>query len=273
MRITCPNCEAHYEVDAGLIPASGRDVQCSNCGRTWFQEAPVPENDIQLAPPAPAPEPVAEPEPEPDPVPEAQAEPDPTPQPEPVAEAEPSDEDVAEAETPAPEPRKHDESILGILREEAEREIAARRAEEQSALESQPELGLAEELRTGPETHQLGDHMAKLRGDADPKADPDTPRSELLPDIDEINSTLTASTAEEQAVAAALASQAQHRRGFRLGFSLIALIVAGLIFLYMFSGAIASSVPSLEPAIAGYVDGANAVRTWIDGVMGSVIGG
>ncbi len=268
MRITCPNCEAHYEVDAGLIPASGRDVQCSNCGRTWFQEAPVPENDVQLAPPAPAPEHVAEPEPEQTPEPEAHKEPEPAPDPEPVDEV-----DEAEQPAAAPEPRKHDESILGILREEAEREIAARRAEEQSSLESQPELGLAEELRSGAETHQLGDHMAKLRGDADPKADPDTPRSELLPDIDEINSTLTASTAEEQAVAAALAEQAQHRRGFRLGFSVVALIVAGLIFLYMFSGAIASAMPGLEPAIASYVDGANAVRLWIDGVMGSVLGG
>jgi predicted Zn finger-like uncharacterized protein len=37
MRIICPNCGAQYEVDPRVIPDVGRDVQCSNCGHTWFQ--------------------------------------------------------------------------------------------------------------------------------------------------------------------------------------------------------------------------------------------
>ena len=37
MRLTCPNCGARYEVDDSMIPAEGRDVQCSNCTTTWFQ--------------------------------------------------------------------------------------------------------------------------------------------------------------------------------------------------------------------------------------------
>ena len=37
MRLTCPNCDAQYEIEASLIPPTGRDVQCSNCGKTWFQ--------------------------------------------------------------------------------------------------------------------------------------------------------------------------------------------------------------------------------------------
>ena len=37
MRLTCPNCSARYEVDDGMIPPEGRDVQCSNCSTTWFQ--------------------------------------------------------------------------------------------------------------------------------------------------------------------------------------------------------------------------------------------
>jgi predicted Zn finger-like uncharacterized protein len=37
MRLICPNCGAQYEVADNVIPASGRDVQCSNCGNTWFQ--------------------------------------------------------------------------------------------------------------------------------------------------------------------------------------------------------------------------------------------
>ena len=40
MRITCPNCGAQYEVPDEVIPTEGRDVQCSNCGDTWFQAHP-----------------------------------------------------------------------------------------------------------------------------------------------------------------------------------------------------------------------------------------
>lgn len=37
MRLICPNCGAQYEVPEAVIPTEGRDVQCSNCGVTWFQ--------------------------------------------------------------------------------------------------------------------------------------------------------------------------------------------------------------------------------------------
>ncbi|NOX39819.1 MAG: hypothetical protein GXP05_04695 [Alphaproteobacteria bacterium] len=37
MRLVCPNCAAQYEVDDSAIPENGRDVQCANCGNTWFQ--------------------------------------------------------------------------------------------------------------------------------------------------------------------------------------------------------------------------------------------
>jgi len=41
MRLVCPNCEAQYDLDDALIPAEGRDVQCSNCATTWFQGPPT----------------------------------------------------------------------------------------------------------------------------------------------------------------------------------------------------------------------------------------
>lgn len=41
MRITCPNCMSKYDVDPAMIPAKGRDVQCSSCAHTWLQ---MPEN-------------------------------------------------------------------------------------------------------------------------------------------------------------------------------------------------------------------------------------
>ena len=36
MRLICPVCGAQYEVDGGMIPAEGRDVQCSACGKVWL---------------------------------------------------------------------------------------------------------------------------------------------------------------------------------------------------------------------------------------------
>ena len=46
MRLVCPNCDAQYEVDANAVPEAGRDVQCSNCGHTWFQVPPDVEAEL-----------------------------------------------------------------------------------------------------------------------------------------------------------------------------------------------------------------------------------
>ena len=57
MRITCPNCQAQYDVDPAMIPEAGRDVQCSSCAHTWLQG---PEAAPEPAEAAEAPEPVDE---------------------------------------------------------------------------------------------------------------------------------------------------------------------------------------------------------------------
>ena len=49
MRLICPNCSAQYEVPADVIPAEGRDVQCSNCQETWFQTHPDTEQQSDIA--------------------------------------------------------------------------------------------------------------------------------------------------------------------------------------------------------------------------------
>ncbi|MBL6636941.1 MAG: zinc-ribbon domain-containing protein [Planktomarina sp.] len=42
MRLLCPNCDAEYEIPDDVIPAEGRDVQCSGCQETWFVPADTP---------------------------------------------------------------------------------------------------------------------------------------------------------------------------------------------------------------------------------------
>ncbi len=276
MRLTCPNCDAQYEVDASLVPPQGRDVQCSNCGKTWFQ----PKEDTASAepllqpryggvpadtpadPPSPDPAPEVAPEPAPEepvaaeaPEPEVAPEPEPEPEPEPAADPDPAPEQPGPA-------RATDDNILGILREEAEREIAARRAEA-SGVETQPDLGLGEGIENAVDDVKA--RTARLRGEDVPAGDP-VPKSEVLPDIDDINATLT-SQEEQAAMHAAAAAAGKARRGFRAGFATVALIIAALICTYLFASDIAAAVPSLEPALASYVDGANAFRIWMDGMM------
>ncbi len=53
MRLTCPNCRAQYEVPDEVIPEEGRDVQCSNCEKTWFQEK-HPKAEFETPEPAKA---------------------------------------------------------------------------------------------------------------------------------------------------------------------------------------------------------------------------
>ncbi|MBD3679054.1 MAG: zinc-ribbon domain-containing protein [Rhodobacteraceae bacterium] len=65
MRLECPNCSAHYDVDERVIPVKGRDVQCSNCGKTWFQKHPSQLEEEASAAPEPPSRPERRPAPEP----------------------------------------------------------------------------------------------------------------------------------------------------------------------------------------------------------------
>jgi predicted Zn finger-like uncharacterized protein len=274
MRITCPNCGAQYEVDDTLIPETGRDVQCSNCGKGWFQarhpepveaaeDEPVAEEIVEeiavedtvtAETVAPVPEPVEEAvtrdlEPvAPPPAPPAE-----TAKPAPAMIDE--DEDDAPAALPV---RKPDESVLAVLREEAQREIAQRR-QETAGIETQPDLGLAEpvERRTAPVAEVAA--TAAVAGAA---------RRDLLPDIDVINSTLRSDADRGTAYSGDHdETVVERRRGFRMGFGIVLLIVAALIGLYVAAGWLAQTVPALAPLLAAYVEAANGFRAWIDGLL------
>ncbi|MDT0575316.1 zinc-ribbon domain-containing protein [Croceicoccus sp. F390] len=52
MIITCPSCDARYNVPDDAINAKGRSVRCAKCDTRWFVTAPEPEHDIAAAPDA-----------------------------------------------------------------------------------------------------------------------------------------------------------------------------------------------------------------------------
>lgn len=281
MRLVCPNCAAQYEVDDSVIPPTGRDVQCSNCGHAWFQPGAYHDDAAETAHDAAAE--LDDLDHHDDTVMESVARQAEDATSDPYADdLVPEESHTATDEMPpatVPERRQLDPSMLDVLREEAERESLARRSEGTSALEMQPELGLTEvaagaavaavtAAASAEADAERRDDVASLRSDDYGAADVTArgPRRGLLPDIEEINSTLAASSGRSHGGEPVVTAEAIRRRrsGFRLGFSLTLLVAAGLLALYLFAPAIAARVPALTGALDGYVTGVNGVRLWID---------
>ena len=292
MRLICPNCGAQYEVADDVIPQAGRDVQCSNCGNTWFERPGASESEELGTPkkpeqkpeqtPQPEPESIPEPDPKPEPKSEPEAEPEPevdseptpeeTPEPEPEQPTEPEPEPKPEdaAETKAEPPRKElAPDVADILREEAEYEKNAREAE-QSTIETQPDLDLSQDPNQERRGKEAREHLSRLRGETDVAAavgaaisdDTDAPRRELLPDIEEINSSLRpdAAPTEPEYIEEAPRRRSRFRRGF------IFMVILALIALavYIFAPQISAAVPQTEPTLTSYVDWVDAKRLWLD---------
>lgn len=264
MRLLCPNCDAEYEVDASVIPDSGRDVQCSNCGHAWFQLPPEVEADLAAeealyTPPEPAIPVIEEPA-------------------LPVAAASPIAEQTAEqTAAPAAEPsgRSIDESVLAVLREEAERELGARRAEAPAAIETQTEMGLVQPPAPAAALDPVARRIARMKGiDPEPPrpAKPQT-RREMLPEIEEINSTLRATSERRSGEAAAVSATLDQPRpaGFRNGFVLMLVLAVLVVAVYVMAPRLAQQIPGAAPALAAYVVAVDGARLWLDGALQDLI--
>jgi len=303
MRLTCPNCGAQYEVPDEVIPFDGRDVQCSNCGDTWFQghpdnpdtvadamdEAPVPEAEVVEPAPPPEIEPETETETEPEtkaetevePETEVEADPEPDPEPEPVVDPEPepsqpeTDDTNGPQEPEASEARPDiDAGISSILREEAEREVNLR-ATESGPLESQADLGLDDVGgATGQRGQGIRSRMARLRGEK--PAPVEEARRDLLPDIEEINSAWDNQNdgqghSNELAQVQAQAQAQEQRGGFLRGFAMIVVIGVVMTLIYAKAPLIADFLPVAEPALNAYVGMVDQGRIWLDAQIGAMV--
>jgi len=295
MRLICPNCGAQYEVPDEVIPAGGRDVQCSNCGDTWFQQhpdhtLPPPRDDaFDNASPAGAAEETAhpprpEPEDAPDPAPERQPETKPEPRPAPTEppEAAPTEPQDAAPGTPR---RGLDPDVADILRSEAERERKARNAAT-SSLETQPDLGLAAPAGQDDEhSRQIRARMERLRGEtaaeeavsSDDDADDIDPKSRrnLFPDIEEINSTLNAAEDRTHPDLASLPQRTEFDSpggGFGRGFRVAVLVFVIAALVYLLAPRISTLVPGAEAPLAQYVESVNVARVWLDQSVARALG-
>lgn len=328
MRLICPNCGAQYDVPDEVIPAAGRDVQCSNCGHTWFQKHP--DQDAELA------EDLNQPLPDPEWSPEAEEEETALPQEddhtphehspaaehyaEQLHEAEarlddehPPQAAMAAAEGPA-KPRGLDPEVADIFREEREFEARLRATE---TMESQPDLGLLDpdEDEYARRSRQARERMAKLRGDepglrpaprkpsrpaipveAYPEPEHDSfddetesraisetaaaaaaaasSRRDLLPDVDEINQTLRA-TSEPRVIDTATARDPapveRASGGFGKGFALVLVLGFLAISSYVMAPKLAEALPPAAPALNAYVETVNGARRWLDGQVTALL--
>ncbi|WP_425099848.1 zinc-ribbon domain-containing protein [Tropicibacter sp. S64] len=306
IRLICPNCGAQYEVPAEVIPDTGRDVQCSNCAHTWFQAHP--DHDTALAEEqGAAPEPETwEPEEDEDEGDRALV------QPAARDEAGHDDEDEDDWEPEAaPEPRRRelDPQVAEVLREEAERERRRRQAEAET-FEMQQDLGLEEPSEDAParRAREARARMAHIRGEdlkaetpaeAAPEEHPEQSprrrrsrpteegagraaaaasaavaesRRELLPDVEEINQTLRASSeprsrvtdADEGRVTVSDSKPVRSGGGFARGFFFIVLLFAVLVAVYVSAPQIKSAIPQVAPMVDGYVAWVDGLRIWLD---------
>lgn len=121
MRLICPRCQAHYEIADSVIPATGRDVECSACSHVWFQPGAAAVQNPGISAP----------------------------------DTDPAPEFEAEARSVLHRPL-HDD-ILSILREETERELTARRNEtrKQVAQALAPRDHIPAKPATAPEAPHL----------------------------------------------------------------------------------------------------------------------
>lgn len=282
MRLICPNCGAQYEVDAKVIPSTGRDVQCSNCGHTWFQRPAETDSDLadEMGFELTADDAVSDRP--------AETVEDETPAPV-VPDVEDDengvDEAIASAVSAAPEPEKAapvprsavSESVKDILRAEVAFDQNVK-ATEPNPLETQADLGL-EDTPTPEQKQGLRERMARLRGLSPAEglgaATASGRRRDLLPDIEEINSTLSASSERNDdgtVLAPETRKERARRSGFRTTFSVLVLIAVILVLLYILAPFLAEKVPALEGILGAYVSAANAFRAWLDSTITSASG-
>jgi len=288
MRLICPNCGAQYEVGESVIPDGGRDVQCSNCGHTWFQRPASKDRELAEEMGLELPEEQDEAEGASAEAADAGTDAEHLPEDEfketveeedsdhlPEDEFEEEEDEAGDVDERELTRRELDPGVAEILREEAERETTER-AEERGGLETQPELG----LESGDDSQAVRERMAHLRELPDDEGEDGekdelavaavvaaSNRRDLLPDIEEINSTLTATSEREELEDGEEREEKRKRSGFRRGFILSVLFFAVLALIYAYAPRIVAAYPASEPVLSAYVDVVNGLRLWVDGIL------
>ena len=250
MRLICPNCNAEYEIPADAIPATGRDLQCSSCGVTWFSKPleadPETTGDLsQVLAPQPA----------------------------------TNKTEATAAPTPAPgsDIPPLDTAIADVLRQEAAAEVKLRSQDAAGGLESQPDLGLESadriigtEQRHARESRERIERMRSVSEQTDPSAQTQAKSAPLrdkasssLPDVNTLGSSLRATDSSTDDSSSPTPSF-YRQTGFSSGFVFTLIIAAVLAGIYVQARYITQLVPDLIEPLNQYQTAVDAARVWLD---------
>ena len=278
MRIICPNCDAQYEVPDDAIPDEGRDVQCSNCGMTWMETpaaakgtgpALVAQNDafdeVDEPTEAPAQMPRKEIDPEVADILRQEA----------AREQHAREMERGTVETQpdlgldsADVPASGTDNDQGYEDEDDSFFKTAETSEEPTDFGIEPR-----EDETAPEPEDVSDLDGNEPypgnvGEAGAAAAALGSRKELLPDIEEINSSLQ-SNEDRDLAGGDLNPETpvikRKKRGFRRGFTFALLLFVIALLIYVFAPQIAAAVPQADPVLSQYVSWVDGLRAGLDG--------
>lgn len=241
MRLICPKCEARYDLDPALIPPEGREVECSGCGHIWFQRSRPPLRTPQPLQGGASEASKAEP-PDQDEV-----------------HLGPFEEDEGDVLAAAPPRRKLNESLLAVLREEAEREAQARLAEA-ARFEFQDELPLPQKKAPAPKpAAEPAVEMADVQEGAFA-----APTS--LPDPVALGATLDGAPEPVDPDLGPEDPPLRPRSSFWPGFWVAVLIWAALAGSYLAAPDLAEHWPSAEPALQQWTQTVDMARQGLGSV-------
>jgi predicted Zn finger-like uncharacterized protein len=257
MRLTCPNCDAQYEVPDAAIPTEGREVQCSNCGNLWFHAHPdhprqdLPEEPETVEPTvaitdaAPSHEPVQAGD-----IPQADDDAN--------ADEDALDDQAAEDDVLPPR-REIDPVVIEILRAEAEREVKLRAAEK----------GGTRNTPAAPDKAP-GDEIVDQSQDPVTES-PAKPGRDALPDLAAPDSGPSDNSPPDTPAEQPATSRPGNAGGFKRGFALVIIVASVFVVVYAWADRIAESVPQTAPVLESYVANVNQMRVWLDSTLNSYL--
>ena len=259
MRLSCPTCDAVYEVPSGAIPEAGRDVQCSNCGTVWFQrsgEAPAPPSAAALDPAANPKRRTAEDMPRPPLSDEGRRIL--------VEEAERERSLRAGARPPThPDPDTAaavDSLLAGNLAPARAATTTPTSPAGSAPVPPPPPATVSAPLPASGAAPETGVEAVESPAPSRPS------RRDRLPDIADVSPTL--GRAGDGGAGDATGDMDGQRRGsgFRLGFALALILAAIGLVLYMQADRIGAAVPALDAPLHAFRDWVNEGRIALDGL-------
>jgi hypothetical protein len=98
-------------------------------------------------------------------------------------------------------------------------------------------------------------------------------RRDLLPDIEEINSTLRSNSDRSPEVDPGQTAQleVQEKRSTRRGFTLSVVVIAFFALAYVLAPSLIEAAPQLEPALSAYTATIDGLRDWLNMQMASLL--